>query len=225
MKRALLILSCLVLICILGAAAIYASYGGPDDLNERIENGDIVFQTTSNEQSAAIMAATGSLITHMGIAVKDKAGNVSIIETGAIVRTVPLKDWIAKGQAGRVAVKRYHGLDGAKAKRIVATAASYKGAAYDPYFYMDDRRLYCSELVYKAYDANGIQVGKLETLADLNTGNDFTRELIEKRIDKHPLCSKESKGCWEKIRAEKIVTPVSIYKDKSLDTVYSNYVL
>lgn len=223
MNRAIFFILCLFVFVLIGAAAVYVTYNGPDNLEQRIQNGDIVFQTTRNEQSAAIIAATGSVITHMGIAAKDENGSVSIVETGSVVRSVPLKQWIEKGQAGRVAVKRVVEVDDAKGEKIVAAAKSFTGRPYDAFFYMDDKRLYCSELVYKAYKANDIAVGRVEKVADLNVDNAIAKSLIEKRMATHPLCAKGKEGCWRKIMAEEIVTPSSIYHDESLETIYSNY--
>lgn len=223
MKKSGLFILGVVLMTAFGCLAIYASYNGPENLDERIQSGDILFQTTKNEQTAAIMISTGSFITHMGVAERGEDGEVRVIETGSTVKAVPLIDWVHKGQMGRISVKRMKDVDERFGKKIASSAKIFSGRKYDPYFSMDDQKLYCSELVYKAYKANKMDVGKLEKISDLNVGNSFSKELAESRLASHPLCGKNKNECWKKILDEKIITPVSIYRDKNLTTVYSNY--
>ncbi len=223
MKKFSLFILSGIFLTLLGSISVYASYNGPEDLSDRIQSGDILFQTTKNEQTAAIMISTGSFITHMGIAEKGKDGEVRIIETGATVKAVPLQEWVENGQAGRVAVKRMKDVDEDTGKKIAASARSFSGRKYDPYFYWDDQKLYCSELVYKAFKANKIDVGKVEKISDLNVGNRFSKRLAESRLEFHPLCKQGKDDCWSKVLDAEIITPASIYRDRNLKTVYSNY--
>ena len=54
-------------------------------------------------------------------------------------------------------------------KGLIENAKTYLGLPYDVRYEMDDQKIYCSELVYKAYrTASGESLGLLVKLGDLN---------------------------------------------------------
>ena len=56
-----------------------------------------------------------------------------------------------------------------KIPAIIAAAEKYKGRPYDIHYDMDDEKIYCSELLYKAVrDATGRRLGKIRKLSELN---------------------------------------------------------
>ena len=84
----------------------------------------------------------------------------------------------------------------------------YKGKRYDALFQWDDRRIYCSELVYDIYKkAVGISLGKVQRVKDLNLKPKSVQKLIKARLGKRLNLN------------EKIITPVSIFNDPRLETV------
>src|SRR5262245_61817018 len=114
-------------------------------------DGDIVFHTSRSAQSEAIQRATHSAYSHMGL-VFLRDGVPYVLEAVETVRYTPLDRWIARGAGGRYAVKRLRrALAAADAAKLRAAAKAFAGKPYDPYFAWSDERIYCSELVWKAY--------------------------------------------------------------------------
>ncbi len=105
-----------------------------------LKTGDIVFQTTTGGQSTAIMFASGSIYTHMGVIEVDKSGKPMVVEAVGPVRTIPFEKWRGKGVGKRITVKRIKGLKDDEAKSAVARAHHYDGLPYDVFFYETARR-------------------------------------------------------------------------------------
>jgi hypothetical protein len=193
-----------------------------------LKDGDIVFQTSRSNQSLAIMAASGSPYSHMGFIRLDAQDGPVVIETGAQVRETPLQQWIDRGVGRRVVIKRITGLTTTQANNALQWAKKVYGKPYDLFFLEDDAAFYCSELVYDAFrEGAGISIGKMEKAGTLKLDTSAARALIEKRWQKHPLCtaSKASTAdqCFEIIKSQHLVTPGSILNDSKLETIYSNY--
>ncbi len=120
-----------------------------------VRDGDLIFQTSRSSQSVAIQRATGSPYSHMGLVfVRD--GTPYVFEAVATVRFTPLDRWIARGAGQHFVVKRLRNadtvLDAAGISRLRTAALRFAGRPYDLTFEWSDDRIYCSELVWKAYD-------------------------------------------------------------------------
>lgn len=134
--------------------------------------GDLLFQTSRSSQSAAIQAATHSRWSHMGVLFR-KGGRWMVLEAVQPVKYTPLEAWIRRGTGGHVEAKRVRASvrslstdDLAKVRR---EGERFLGRPYDLTFEWDDRRIYCSELVWKAYErALGLRLGRLQTLGDFD---------------------------------------------------------
>lgn len=190
------------------------------------QDGDIVLQTSGSNQSLAILMATQSIYTHMGIIQMTKNGPV-VIEAAATVKQTPLFTWIQRGQWGRLTVLRNNEISQMKASQIVKNALRYSGRPYDVYFSEGSDRIYCSELVWLAYKDAGMNVGKMQKISELSLNSAPVQKLVEQRWKMHPSCklgkAREFKSCWQKIIDGKIITPVNIAKDPQFSVVYSNY--
>ncbi|MFA7276499.1 MAG: YiiX/YebB-like N1pC/P60 family cysteine hydrolase [Pseudobdellovibrionaceae bacterium] len=197
----------------------------PENIPE-LRDGDVVLHTSGSGQSLAILMATRSLYTHMGIVHITRHGPV-IVEAASVVMQTPLKDWIKRGRWGRLTILRKKELSPQKADEVVSHAASYVGRLYDPYFSMGTDRIYCSELVWLAFKEAGIKVGKIEKVGDLALNSMPVKKVIEQRWKKYPACHAQKiqnfPECWEKILEGTIVTPASIADDTQFGSVYSNY--
>lgn len=180
----------------------------------QLQEGDIIFQTSKSSQSQAVQLATHSKYSHMGIIFIEN-GKQYVYEAAASVKLTPIKEWLKRGEGGRYAVKRLKEnkiLTSDVSKRMKLVGQQFKGKSYDVYFEWDDERIYCSELVYKIYKQGAnIELGKLEKLR----GFDLT----------HPIV-------WQKLKErfgdvipydEIVISPKSIFDDKKLDRVFSNY--
>lgn len=189
-----------------------------------LENGDIVLQTSASSQSLAILMASGSPYSHMGI-IKKSANKIVVIEGAGPVRETPLQEWIERGLGGRLTISRLKTINTKLGNNIVRNAHIYYGRPYDPYFYFKNDGIYCSELVYNAYKDSGIMLGKIEKIKDLNIDNFAADQLLKQRWKSHPLCqkAKDFENCKEKILEQTLITPQSIAADSKLDIIYSNY--
>ncbi len=134
-----------------------------------LESGDLVFETSSSSQSSAIQWATASRWSHVGIVEVSDRGEVSVVEALRVVTRTPWAAWRRRARrGGDVLVLRPRGASPAQRAAAAAAARSFLGRPYDPRFGWDDQRIYCSELVVKAYGRGaGISLGKRERLGDL----------------------------------------------------------
>ena len=189
-----------------------------------LRDGDLVFQTSQSRQSAAILAATGSSLTHMGI-VRLHDGEPFVIEAWRTVVETPFDDWIARGEGGRYRLYRVENLTPEQAATAIEAALDYLGLPYDPFFRDGDEAIYCSELVRLAFAAAGIELGEVETVGDLDIDNPAVRAIFAERWQKHPDCADaaDAEECWARMLDQSIVTPASIADDGRLALINSNF--
>lgn len=205
---------------ILGLAAAAAS---ARDL-PALRQGDLIFQQSTGPQSKAIRLASGSPYTHMGIVSLTGHGPV-VIEAADVVRQTPLAAFLARGAQGRFAVYRMRNLDSDKADAVVAAARTYLGRPYDLYFRLDPGSIYCSELPYRAFEAVGIRLGRVERFGDLAIRNRAVKALFARRWASHPDCKTldDASACWRRVQDQGIVTPIGIARDSQLERVGGNF--
>ncbi|HPJ33995.1 MAG TPA: YiiX family permuted papain-like enzyme [Spirochaetota bacterium] len=176
-----------------------------------LREGDIIFQSSQSSQSDAVKAATGSDFSHMGIIFRS-GKRFMVLEAVNPVSVTPLERFISRSE-GRFAIKRLRDrekiLTAVAVKKMKAAADAYIGKRYDIYFRWDDRRIYCSELVWKIYKKGaGIEIGRLQRARELNLGDPAVQKLLKRRYGKAvPL-------------DEIIITPQSMYESGKLFTVY-----
>lgn len=131
--------------------------------------GDIVFQSLPHSPLVdAIEGVTASPYSHCGIVAQEK-GRWVVYEAFHNVEATPLKQFLFRGRDLRFAVYRLKSRFQQYVPATIANTKTYLGRPYDVRYRMDDERLYCSELIYKAYhEASGQQFGKMVRLSDLN---------------------------------------------------------
>lgn len=190
-----------------------------------LKTGDVVLQAINTSQTPAIMFATHSIYSHVGI-VHVVDGTPRVLEAVGPVREIPLEQWVRQGILDRITVMRVDGLSEAAGDAVAKAAQGYLGKPYDMYFYADDDAIYCSELVYKAFAQGAhIAVGKEERIGDLYVDNFAVRKLIRQRWKTYPLCkdSKDFEQCYGAIMAQTLVSPASQRRDAKLRVIYSNF--
>jgi cell wall-associated NlpC family hydrolase len=155
-----------LVVCLAVAAAVVSCRTRAAELLP--ETGDLVFETSGSRQSAAIQWATRSRWSHVGI-VDRSGGEVVVIEALGKVSRTHWKAWTRRARRdGPYLVLRPRGLAPAQRQAAVAEARLFLGRRYDPRFGWDDDRIYCSELVVKAYQRGaGVTLGRRERLGDL----------------------------------------------------------
>ncbi len=181
---------------------------------DKIENGDLIFQTSLSGQSRAIQLATHSEYSHCGLIYKT-GNDYFVFEAVQPVKRTPLAKWIARGQGGHFVIKRLKNADKVLTtgtlKRMKQVGDSFDGKSYDIYFDWSDDKMYCSELIWKIYQrCTGLEIGKLEKLRDFDLTDDAVRKKMHDRYgDNIPL-------------DELVISPARMFNSDLLITVKSN---
>ncbi len=176
-------------------------------------DGDIVLQQSRSNQSAALKAATGSPYTHCGLVFR-RNGTYQVLEAVQPVRWTPWSSCASRGREHRVVVVRLRDrsrLANGGAGKVRAAAERFLGRSYDTLFEWSDRRIYCSELVYKAYRSGlGLEVGEVRALSDFDLTSPEVKALVDARAH----------GRLDP--SERVVAPVSFLSDSDLRVAFSN---
>lgn len=177
-----------------------------------LRDGDIVFQYSGSMQCAAIAQATRSPYTHCGIIFLD-GGRPEVWEAVGPVQRTPYHEWVKHGFDGHVVIKRLKDPSTLTPRRLAAMRAEGQremGRPYDPYFNMDDERIYCSELVWKIYERGaGLRLGSLERFGDMDLTGPEARRILKERFGEEFPADQE------------VITPASIFSSPMLYTVDS----
>jgi hypothetical protein len=150
---------------------------------EPLRDGDIIFHASRSSQSLAIQRATHSPYSHMGLIVH-RNGKPYVLEAIATVRYTPLDSWAARGDGGHYVVKRLsRNLTLDQTRELLRAADGYAGRPYDLYFEWSDQRIYCSELVWKAYrEALDIELGARQKLRDFDLSDARVKAKMRERF-------------------------------------------
>lgn len=131
--------------------------------------GDIYFQSLlPSALVEAIEGVTESPYSHCGI-LNQVDGKWVIHEAIGPVRAVPLTTWIMQGVAQDYDVYRLKPEYRDRIEELLAATEPYMGRPYDIQYDFDDEKIYCSELIFKAFrSVYGEDLGKVVTLGELN---------------------------------------------------------
>ena len=179
--------------------------------NPQFQTGDIIFHISKSQQSLVIQQATHSPYSHMGMIV-NKNGQTWVLEAIQPVQYTALNKWIARGVKGHYVVKRMQSaLNVSHKQKLVQNAEQYLGRPYDIYFEWSNRAIYCSEIIWKAYDqALGIQLAPLQHLKQFDLKQSSVQKLMKQRYGQNiPL-------------NETVIAPKAIYDSKHLQEVFRN---
>ena len=225
MKKTFFILIGILILGILGYWGIerfYCADGVDKDsirLNKlnnesKINNGDIIFQTSKSRQSKAIQLATNSEYSHMGI-IYIIDGQSYVYEAVQPVKLTPLDEWINRGKDKHYIIKRLKNSDKILTQSTISkmkqVGEKFKGKNYDLYFEWSDDKIYCSELVWKIYkEGANIEIGKLEKLSDFNLNSEIVQQKLKERYGENiPM-------------DEKVISPAEMFNSDKLEVVYEN---
>jgi hypothetical protein len=142
---------------------------------DRLRTGDLIFRRGRSRESLVVtLLDDGSPFSHVGL-IEKTGDTVRVIHVlpgtpergGSGVRREPLSDFAAPGVASAVAVYRARPAYRHHAARAVRAAASYlaRGLAFDDAFDAGSaEKLYCTELVWRAYGETGLDLidGRLQ---------------------------------------------------------------
>ena len=132
------------------------------------KEGDLYFQSLPrNAVVNAIEGASDSPYSHCGILVR-KGDAWFILEAIGPVRDTPSAIWINQARDRHYDVFRLEAEHERNIPAFIKAAKEYMGRPYDIRYRMDDKKIYCSELIFKGYrDATGKSLGKLVKFGDL----------------------------------------------------------
>lgn len=127
------------------------------------------------------------------------------------VKITSLDNWINRGQNKSYRVLRYRTkLSSEQIQAIKSYSQKQLGKSYDLKFQWSDGKMYCSELVWKAYKAAGIELCKPNKFSDYNINSPLARQAIRQRYGKSINLD------------EPVVAPSDIFNSWSLRVVKSN---
>lgn len=162
---------------VVGAVLAGAAFVGFDRVSAAIgwlryepQDGDVIFQSLPpGSIVGAIEGVTRSPYSHCGIVAR-KDGRWIVYEAYGEVSITPLATFLMRGRGGGFAVYRLREEHRGHIPATLASCETYVGRPYDRRYRLDDERIYCSELVSKAYrDATGgLQLGLLTRFGDMN---------------------------------------------------------
>lgn len=182
-----------------------------DTFLSELKEGDILFHTSTSSQSSAIQLATHSVYSHCGLLFHRNANdkNWYVLEAVQPVKWTPLDNWIVRGKAKHLVIKRAV-ITIKQQDAIKNEALKFLGKNYDYTFEWSDNKIYCSELVWKAYfNATGIKLGNLLPLSSFDLKNKQVSKILKERYgDKIPY-------------TENVISPNAIFTSDKLTTVYS----
>lgn len=144
----------------------------------------------------------------MGI-VLFKGGKPFVFEASATVRYTPLQTWIDHGEGRHYVLKRLKDaatqLTPVAIQRLHIAAKTYQGRPYDLTFEWSDKRIYCSELVWKIYQqALNIRIGELQKIKDFNLTDPAVKAKLRERYGQHiPM-------------QEPVISPVAMFESDLL---------
>jgi uncharacterized protein YycO len=128
------------------------------------------------------------------------------------VKKTAFKDWIAMGDSSYYVVRRLAKADSIlteeMTKKMRASVDRRMGTGYDFYFGWNDSLIYCSELVWKAYDeSTGLHIGEPKAMKEFDLTHPVVIETMQKRYgDKIPY-------------EEKMISPGDVFDSPLLMTV------
>lgn len=171
-KLRLLIIPCLL---------ILISCGDQNNEDFQFQEGDIILQALNSTQCEAVRAATNSYYSHCGIVLKDHDELVVYEAIGPVMKT-SISDFTASGINGHYAVLRTKSVDNALNTEDARNYCNGElGKPYDGYFNWGDEEIYCSELVWKAYEKGGVELCELRPLKDYNLSSPIVKEVMQQR--------------------------------------------
>ena len=156
-------------------------------ISDKIQDGDIIFQTSESSQCEAVRIATKSKFSHCGIIFFTDDGKQLVLEAVQPVKVTPLEDWIKHGRDNKYVLKRLKNaaaiLNAETLKKMKAYGNQLIGKEYDAYFEWTDNRIYCSELIWKIYkNGAGIALCDLQELKDFNLKDERVQKILKVKI-------------------------------------------
>jgi hypothetical protein len=182
---------------------------------DKIQEGDMIFQTSQSKQCEAIRIATNSKFSHCGIVFIEN-GKKYVLEAVQPIKYTPLEVWITHGKENHFVVTRLKNSSAVLSPKMIQKMKTYanqlKNKDYDLYFEWSDDKIYCSELIWKIYK-NGarIELCPLQKLKDFNLKDSRVQAILAERYGNNiPL-------------DESVVAPSNLENSKIVTTIIDTY--
>lgn len=176
-----------------------------------LREGDIIFQSSSAfDEAKAIQIVSKSPLTHCGVLFKEN-DEWYVYEAVQPIAKTKLKDF-AKTENGETYLVRRLADDTPLSADALKKMRDYLdkqiGKDYDHKFGWGNDKLYCSELVWKAYyEATRLKIGKVKMVGDFDLTDPLVKRLVEERYGKNVPVT------------EPTITPGDLYNSRRLKTV------
>ena len=154
---------------------LLAGCGNSIDVTD-LQEGDVVFIESQSSQSPYIKVGTMSKWTHCGVVVNTPQG-LKVLEASKTVRLTPFAKFIGSAKNDNWTVKR----PDQKLEKPISYS-KYLGMPYDLEFKFNNGKMYCSELVWRVYQDQGIELCKPRKVSSfLMTRIPKVKKLMQKR--------------------------------------------
>lgn len=177
-------------------------------IDTKLQNGDIIFQSTVSMQAQAIKQATHSQYSHCGMVLFEN-NKCYVLEAVQPVKQTPIEEFAARSD-GHYVVKRLKDQQilNSNFTRLKNNASEYLGRNYDLFFSWDDRRIYCSELIWKSFHKSlNIDLGKLQQLKEMDLSSPLVKAILKQRYGEQIPYN------------DTVISPASIFESPLLETV------
>ncbi len=133
----------------------------------QLNEGDLIFLDIDSVIFEQVAVATLTWTSHVGVAVYEEGWYVA--ESALLKsRKTPLCKYLSRTQDERFEVRRLkNSLSEAKLQELKDYLNSRMGIFYDTGFDYDSSQLFCSKLVYDAFQNIGISVGEIKTFTQV----------------------------------------------------------
>jgi hypothetical protein len=172
-----------------------------------LKTGDIVLQASRSERAETIRKVTRSPYSHVGI-VEVADDGVYVVEAISPVSRTPFEKWKRRGIGGQLTVMRPR-LDARQLQAAVESAKHELGKPYDSRYGWDDEKLYCSELVVKAF----------QRAAHVTYGARVRLDQLHLSFFEKAFAAKQGVPL-----SQEVVPPGTLAADPKLDVVFSDVV-
>jgi len=187
----------------------------PANILDKIQEGDMIFQTSQSKQCEAVRIATNSKFSHCGIVFIEK-GKKYVFEAVQPVKSTPIENWITHGKDNHFVVTRLKNastiLNAQTIQKMKTYGKTLNNKDYDLYFEWSDDKIYCSELIWKIYkNGAGIELCPLQKLKDFNLKDARVQAILNERYGTNiPL-------------EENVVAPSNLEQCKTVTTIIDTY--
>ncbi|MCK9224436.1 MAG: hypothetical protein M0R46_11345 [Candidatus Muirbacterium halophilum] len=131
------------------------------------ESGDIIGHYSNADFLGFFRNVAKSDFNHVGIIIVNDGIPMVFEATGGGVGFNSLDNFSARGN-GKYTVLRVKPENSEIISNVIEQALFYNGISYDNSFKFSDEKIYCSELVYKAYQKGGnLKVGNIQQVKDV----------------------------------------------------------